>query len=111
MNKTLDTLYYAECGSCDVEMKMWVNPNTSEINGNCSDRTEEEGNWCRRCKEHVILLTLEEMWNMLSGVTVNSDDEIEEDFLWFSSGTSKFDIWHWFDERCSNGVVNDLIKR
>jgi hypothetical protein len=40
---------------------------------------------------------------------VNENDEIEEDFLDFPSGTDKFDVWHWFDERCPNGVAEDLM--
>lgn len=109
MNKTLDTLYCAECGSCDIEMKMWVNPNTSEINGNCSDRTEEEDNWCRRCEEHVRLLTLKEMWKCFSEVPINNNDEIEEHFLCFETGTKRFDIWRWFADRCPNGGIMDLL--
>lgn len=109
MNKTLDTLYCAECGSCDIETKMWVNPNTSEINGNCSDRTEEEDNWCRRCEEHVRLLTLKEMWKCFSEVPINNNDEIEERFLCFETGTKRFDIWRWFADRCPNGGIMDLL--
>ena len=47
------------------------------------------------------LKELQELWNELSDIPVNENDEIEEDFLDFPSGTDKFDVWHWFDERCS----------
>ena len=40
---------------------------------------------------------------------VNNDDEIEADFLSFPAGTSKFDVWHWFDERCPNNLHDDLM--
>ena len=51
------------------------------------------------------LKELQELWNELS----DENDEIEEDFLDFPSGTDKFDVWHWFDERCPNGVAEDLM--
>ena len=109
-NKDLDTLYCADCGSSDVEMTMWVNPNTGEISGESSDRFEEEDCWCKNCTEHVRLLTLEELWDQFSEVPVNNDDEIEEDFLLFPAGTSKFDVWHWFDDRCPNNLHDDLLN-
>lgn len=27
----------------------------------------------------------------------------------FPAGTSKFDVWHWFDERCPNNLHDDLL--
>lgn len=42
-------------------------------------------------------------------IPVNNDDEIEEDFLNFPVGTSKIDVWHWFDERCPNNLHDDLM--
>ena len=109
VNKDLNTLYCADCGSSEVEMKMWVNPNTGENGGQSSDRFEEEDCWCKDCQEHVRLLTLEELWDKFSEVPVNNDDEIEEDFLLFDAGTSKFDVWHWFDDRCPNNLHDDLL--
>ena len=55
------------------------------------------------------LKELQELWNELSDIPVNENDEIEEDFPDFPSGTDKFDVWHWFDERCPNGVAEDLM--
>ena len=55
------------------------------------------------------LKELQELWNELSDIPVNENDEIEEDFLDFPSGTDKFDVWHLFDERCPNGVAEDLM--
>ena len=43
------------------------------------------------------LKELQELWDKLGDIPVNNDDEIEEDFLNFPAGTSKFDVWHWFD--------------
>ena len=109
IDKDFSVLYCEECGSTDVEMKMWVNPNTEEIAGDCSSPKEEEDCWCKMCEEHVKLLTLPELWERFSHVSVNADDEIEDCFLDFPVGTPKFDVWHWFDERCPNNLHDDLM--
>lgn len=66
-------------------------------------------NFCNRCRQNVAVMNLEEMWEMLSDVPVDADDCIEEDFLFFEKGTDKMHIWHWFDERCPNGLAVDLM--
>lgn len=109
MNKSLETLYCSECGSSDVEIRMWVNPNTKVIGDRCSDPTEEEDNWCKTCEEHVELLTLTQLWENLGDIPVNDDEEIEVNFLSFPVGTPKLDVWHWFDERCPNNLHDDLL--
>lgn len=109
MNKSLETLYCSECGSSSVEIRMWVNPNTKAVGDRCSDSTEEEDNWCKACEEHVELLTLIQLWEKLGDIPVNVDDEIEINFLGFPAGTLKFDVWHWFDEHCSNNLHDDLL--
>lgn len=55
------------------------------------------------------LKTLKELWDDFSDVPVNNNDEIERDFLYFKAGTSRFDVWHWFDERCPNNLHDDLM--
>jgi hypothetical protein len=57
----------------------------------------------------VNLFTLEELWKRLGDIEVNAEDEIEEEFLNFPAGTSKFDVWRWFDERCPNSLHDDLL--
>lgn len=109
-NRDLNTLYCANCGSSDVEMTMWVNPNTGERSSWSSNRFEEGDCWCKHCQEHVELLILKELWDQFSVVPVNNDDDIEEDFLFFPAGTSKFDVWHWFDDRCPNNLHDDLLN-
>lgn len=104
-NNNFDTLYCENCGSTDVEMRMWVNPNTDQIGGDCDD----DDCWCCNCQEHVKLATLPELWEHFSHVPVNENDEIEDCFLNFPVGTSKFDVWHWFDERCPNNFHDDLM--
>lgn len=107
MDKSLSTLYCPCCGSIDVEIRAWVNPNTKTIGDRSSDAIKD--NWCNNCEEHVKLLTLAQLWKNLGDISVNEDDEIEEIFMQFPAGTSKFDIWHWFDEQCPNNLYDDLM--
>lgn len=109
MNKSLDTLYCSLCGSSDVEAKMWVNPNNKKIGSMCSDFTEKEDNWCKTCEEHVELLTLSQLWEKLGEIPIDNDDNLEEDFMQFPAGTYRFDVWHWFDERCPRNLHDDLM--
>ena len=55
------------------------------------------------------LQELQELWKELRDLPVNENEEIEEECLDFPSGTDKFAVWHWCDERCPNGVAEDLM--
>tara|TARA_R110000772_G_scaffold62137_5_gene139682 strand:- start:14536 stop:14763 length:228 start_codon:yes stop_codon:yes gene_type:complete len=46
-----------DCGSEDVEEKMWVNANTQDITGSCND---DENSYCNDCQEHVGLIPEDE---------------------------------------------------
>ena len=106
----LNTLYCSTCGSDHVEMKTWVNPNTQKITGWLPDIYDVNDYYCHSCQQNDReLLTLVELWDIFSGITVNENDEIEEDFLSFPAGTPKTDVWHWFDERCPNNLHDDLM--
>lgn len=49
---------------------------------------------------------LELLWKKFADVPINPDTErIEEEFIGFPAGTDREDIWHWFDERHSRGVI------
>lgn len=37
------------------------------------------------------------LWDKLSNVPVNEDDELEESFEHFEAGTDKEDVWRWFE--------------
>lgn len=52
----------------------------------------------------VDIITVDE-----SFIEEKYNGEIEADFLSFPAGTSKFDVWHWFDERCPNNLHDDLM--
>lgn len=48
----------------------------------------------------------EKMWASFSDVPMNPETEcIEEKFMGWGPGTSREEIWHWFDERHSKGVA------
>ena len=47
-----------------------------------------------------------ELWNMYSEVSINDEDEIEQEFIGFPVGTNRFVIWEWFDEHYSRGVYS-----
>ena len=49
---------------------------------------------------------LETLWALLSDVPMDPDTEtMEDEFLHFPEGTSREEIWHWFDRRHSKGVA------
>lgn len=48
---------------------------------------------------------LEQLWECFGDITVDTDDNIDVDFLVWKKGTDRFDIWHWFDEEHSKGVA------
>lgn len=108
--KGIHKLYCSQCGSGNVEVHTWINPNTGEITQSPMQITDEEDCWCNVCEENVELKTLEELWKELSDVEVDAEDNIEIDFFIFPAGTSKFDIWHWFDDRCPNNLNDDLLN-
>ena len=105
----LKTLYCSQCGSSDVQIQAWVDANTHEYESSVNNSLDSQDCWCNDCEDHVNLATLPELWEQFSNVPVNNDDEIEEDFLCFEKGTSKFDVWHWFDDRCPNNLHDDLM--
>ena len=49
---------------------------------------------------------LEQLWDELEDIPMDPETEqLEAPFLDFGVGTDREDIWHWFDERHSKGVV------
>ena len=49
---------------------------------------------------------LERLWAEFGDVPMNPETEcMDEPFLGFPVGTHREDIWHWFDERHSQGVA------
>ena len=49
---------------------------------------------------------LEVLWDIFGDIPMNPETEcLDDDFLHFPRGTSREDIWHWFDEHYSRGVA------
>lgn len=40
---------------------------------------------------------LNSLWFAFSDVPINTDDEIETEFLHFEKGTDRFEVWKWFE--------------
>lgn len=57
----------------------------------------------------MTIAELEKMWEEFGDIPTNSDDEIEVDFYGCENGTYRFDIWHWFDEKFTNGIAEYAI--
>lgn len=54
---------------------------------------------------------LKQLWAELTDIPMNPDTErMEAQFLHFPAGTEREDIWHWFDERYSKGIVSLLYS-
>lgn len=58
--------------------------------------------------QEFSLMQLELLWDDLSHIVINDDDEIESDFYCWEKGTPNFEIWHWFDEKLPDGLGKGL---
>ena len=47
---------------------------------------------------------IEEIWEMFTDVPIDESERLEKEWFGFPAGTSKYDIWQWFDEHYSKGV-------
>lgn len=54
---------------------------------------------------------LEKMWDKFADVPMDPETErLDADFMHFPAGTDREDVWHWFDERHSKGIVYLLYR-
>ena len=56
MKKT--KLVCKECGSSNIEVKAWINPNTDKVLDSVSDEDIKD-NWCNECSENVMFEKIE----------------------------------------------------
>lgn len=56
------------------------------------------------------LETLRKMWKLFDDVPIDKNEDIDTSFLLWKKGTYRMDIWHWFDEECPKGLVEDIIN-
>lgn len=47
---------------------------------------------------------IEEIWEMFTDVPIDESERLEAEWFGFPAGTSKYDIWQWFDEHYSKGI-------
>lgn len=77
---------------------------------------EPEIEYCPNCKDTEALMDvdfgcvfddteLEKLWELFGEISVDYNDMIKEEFLGFPEKTDRMEIWQWFDERYSRGVV------
>lgn len=61
--------------------------------------------------QQLIFLTastarkLKSCGSFLEKFPIDDEDAILEEFLGFSEGTDRIEIWHWFDENYPEGVT------
>ena len=51
------------------------------------------------------------LWETLANVPINEKEEIETEWHGFPAGTSKFDIWQWFERTFNLSIQTSLIWR
>ena len=56
--------------------------------------------------EEDYINTVDNLWEKLSDIPINKNENIDENFYIWKKGTNREIIWHWFDERIENGIGN-----
>lgn len=51
------------------------------------------------------------LWQKLGDIPINENEEIDEDFLHFSKGCDKSDVWHWVEDFFNVSIVKDLMYK
>lgn len=49
-------------------------------------------------------------WEKFGDIPIDKHDNITLQFLNFSPGTYRFDIWHWFEEHYDISIATDLLR-
>lgn len=87
----MNKLYCNKCGSSNVQLEAWINPNTNEIIDVYSSGQE----WCDDCEEETVLLTRGELFENFNNLLFDSNNKSEEKFLKFDIGTDKQEIYNF----------------
>ena len=90
------------CGSDEGTLLTEFDSEKSYSWGELAEMTES----CVSCGEVVSPKAL---WKKLGDIPTNDDDEIEEAFLNFPSGTNRFKIWQWFEVSFDISIAQDLM--
>ena len=54
---------------------------------------------------HVVDREIEKLWEELADVPIDENECLDVDWRDWSKGTHREELWHWFDEHHSKGVV------
>lgn len=87
----MNKLYCNKCGSSNVQLEAWVNPNTNEI----IDTSLSAQEWCDDCEEETTLLTRRELFENFNNLLFDLNNKSEEKFLKFDIGTDKQEIYNF----------------
>ena len=87
----MNKLYCNKCGSSNVQLEAWINPNTNEI----IDVSLFAQEWCDDCEEETILLTRGELFENFNNLLFDSNNKSKEKFLKFDIGTDKQEIYNF----------------
>lgn len=49
-----------QCGSADVQLMAWVDPNSNEIIDDVGPWQSKDNNYCNDCDKHVVLTRADE---------------------------------------------------
>ncbi len=109
MKHTLNTLFCPVCGCPHPQSLAWLDSNTREFIQWEENDVESDTDWCPQCCNMVQAINLVALWDKFADVSIDENDNIEQNFMCFPAGTNRFDVWHWFDERCPNGLAVDLM--
>ena len=55
------------------------------------------------------LIEAKRLWEKFTDVCIDENECIETPFEDFEVGTSRYDIWHWFEDKFGVSVGNDLM--
>lgn len=50
--------------------------------------------------------TLDDLWEDFAYIDIDENENLLEDWKVFKKGTFREDVWHWFDERVTEGIGN-----
>lgn len=87
----MNKLYCNKCGSSNVQLEAWINPNTNEI----IDVSLLNQKWCDDCEEETTLLTRGELFENFNNLLFDSNNKSKEKFLKFDIGTDKQEIYNF----------------
>ena len=60
--------------------------------------------------KYIPLNVLYELWDILGDVPTNDGDEIEIAYLNFPIGTSRYEIWNWFESVNDKFICGEVME-